>query len=91
MLQAVAKQPVSNLVDAKEFQFYDGGVFNGESCGTDINHAITAVGYGTDADGTKYWRFKNSWGINWGENGYIRIERVFDSEAGACGVAIRAS
>ena len=61
LLQAVAKQPVSVGVDGggNDFQFYKSGVFNGD-CGTQQNHAVTAIGYGTDSDGTDYWLVKNS-------------------------------
>nr|CAB3449970.1 unnamed protein product [Digitaria exilis] len=80
---AVANQPVSVGVDGSTFQSYGGGVFPGEGCGTDITHAVTAVGYGVDQDGTQYWLLKNSWGTTWGEAGYMRLERG----TGACGIA----
>ncbi|KVH89484.1 Cysteine peptidase, cysteine active site-containing protein, partial [Cynara cardunculus var. scolymus] len=68
LLQAVTHQPVSVALDASGygFHFYSGGVFDG-ICGTELDHAITAVGYGTTTDGTKYWLMKNSWGTSWGE------------------------
>ncbi|CAA2997017.1 senescence-specific cysteine protease SAG39-like [Olea europaea subsp. europaea] len=92
LLKSVAKQPVSVAIDASgsDFQFYSSGVFTGE-CGTDLDHGVTAVGYGTASDGTKYWLVKNSWGTSWGENGYIRMQRDIDAEEGLCGIAMQAS
>lgn len=44
-----------------------------------INHAVNMVGFGVE-NGTKYWTVRNSYGADWGEEGYYRIVR------GACGV-----
>ncbi|KAK8574928.1 hypothetical protein V6N12_062605 [Hibiscus sabdariffa] len=90
--KAVANQPVSVAIDASgfEFQFYSSGVFTG-SCGTQLDHGVTAVGYGEDDDGTKYWLVKNSWGTSWGEQGYIRMQRDVDAKEGLCGIAMQAS
>ena len=92
LLKAVAKQPVSVAIDAggSDFQHYSSGVFTGE-CGTELDHGVTAVGYGTDTDGTKYWLIKNSWGTSWGEKGYIKMQRDVDAEEGLCGIAMQAS
>ncbi|KAL2328032.1 hypothetical protein Fmac_021459 [Flemingia macrophylla] len=90
--KAVANQPVSVSIDAggDAFQFYSSGVFTGE-CGTQLDHGVTAVGYGSTGNGTKYWIVKNSWGTDWGEEGYIRMERGIDAKEGLCGIAMDAS
>ena len=63
------------------FQNYTGGVFSdastacsGSPCyNTTTNHAISLVGWGTDATKGDYWILRNSWGSSWGESGYMRI------------------
>ncbi|KAL2328031.1 hypothetical protein Fmac_021458 [Flemingia macrophylla] len=90
--KAVANQPVSVSIDAggHAFQFYSSGVFTGQ-CGTETDHGVTVVGYGSTDDGTKYWIVKNSWGTRWGEEGYIRMQRGIDAKEGLCGIATDAS
>nr|XP_043629357.1 senescence-specific cysteine protease SAG39-like [Erigeron canadensis] len=92
LLKAVASQPVSVAIDASgsAFQFYSSGVFTGE-CGTELDHGVTAVGYGTSDDGTKYWLVKNSWGTSWGQEGYIMMQRDVEAKEGICGIAMQAS
>ena len=92
LMKAVANQPVSVVIDAggAGFQFYNSGVFMGE-CGTEMNHAVTVVGYGESSDGIKYWLVKNSWGPGWGEDGYVRIQRESGNVEGLCGIAKWAS
>ncbi|XP_060967233.1 vignain isoform X3 [Cannabis sativa] len=92
LLKAAAHQPISVAIDAgsSDFQFYSEGVFNG-SCGTELNHGVAVVGYGTTLDGTKFWTVRNSWGPEWGEKGYIRMQRNISEKEGLCGIAMEAS
>ncbi|GAB4838718.1 Probable cysteine protease rd21b [Ancistrocladus abbreviatus] len=90
--KAVANQPVSVAIEAggRAFQLYESGVFTGQ-CGTQLDHGVVAVGYGTDK-GVDYWIVRNSWGPDWGENGYIRMERnVNYTNTGKCGIAMESS
>ncbi|KAH0983126.1 hypothetical protein GBA52_010303 [Prunus armeniaca] len=83
---------ISVAIDASgpDFQFYSSGVYTG-TCGTSLDHGVTAVGYSVSDDGTKYWLVKNPWGIEWGEEGYIRMQRDVDAAEGLCGIAMSAS
>jgi cathepsin L len=76
LLAAVAKGPVSVAIEADQqvFQFYTGGILDDSSCGTQLDHGVLAVGYGTDS-GVNYWWVKNSWASSWGDHGYLRIVR----------------
>jgi len=87
LMKAVSKQPVAVSIEADSmgFKFYSGGVFQSE-CGHDRDHAVLVVGYGADKEGTKYWLVRNSWGPDWGEEGYIRMARGVDAPYGKCGL-----
>ncbi|XP_065857349.1 senescence-specific cysteine protease SAG39-like [Euphorbia lathyris] len=91
LMKAVANQPIAVAIDASgsEFQFYSSGVFTG-SCGTELDHGVTTVGYGSSS-GMNYWLVKNSWGSQWGEEGYIRMQKDIDANEGLCGIAMQAS
>jgi len=69
-----------------DFQFYSSGILNSKSCGTHLDHAVTAVGYGNE-DGQEYYIVRNSWGASWGEDGYIRIA-AGKNGAGVCGILL---
>ncbi|KAK4410042.1 Cysteine proteinase RD21A [Sesamum angolense] len=90
--KAVAHQPVSVAIEAsgRALQLYSSGVFIGE-CGSQLDHGVVAVGYGTEG-GVDYWIVRNSWGTEWGEDGYLRLERnVVGSPLGKCGIVMEAS
>jgi cathepsin H len=80
-------RPVSVAFEVIDnFRLYDGGVYTSDTCRTGpetVNHAVLAVGYGEDDNGTPYWIIKNSWGVEWGLGGYFYMEMGKNM----CGVA----
>ncbi|KAJ4781393.1 Cysteine protease [Rhynchospora pubera] len=92
LMNAVANQPVTVSIDAGGlfFQFYSSGIFRGP-CGLNLDHAVTAVGYGGDGPFGKYWIVRNSWGSTWGEQGYIRMWKDSGVPSGLCGIALDSS
>lgn len=87
---AVAMQPVSVAIDASHFsfQFYSHGVYYEPACSSSqLDHGVLAAGFGTDQGKAYYW-VKNSWGPDWGMNGYIMMSRDRDNN---CGIATMAS
>jgi len=77
-MAAVMKGPVSIAIEADQpvFQLYTGGVISSPACGTNLDHGVLIVGFGTDSTTNQdYWLVKNSWGPKWGEQGYVRLIR----------------
>lgn len=88
MQSALVIKPNSVAIEADQpiFQQYTSGVITAASCGTTIDHAVLAVGYGTDASAGPYWLVQNSWGATWGENGYVKIGMSSAGWPGICGI-----
>lgn len=61
------------------FMGYSSGIYNGCTQGQ-INHMTNIVGWNDDG---QYWIMRNSWGADWGENGYMRIKYT-DSRGNKC-------
>jgi len=79
--------PVSVAIEADKlvFQMYTSGIIDSTSCGTNLDHGVLVVGYGTES-GKDYWILKNSWGSSWGESGFFRIARSSTDGSGICGL-----
>lgn len=73
------------IIDASHFSFqmYSSGIYCESSCSqNNLDHCINVVGFGED-----YWIIRNSWGANWGEQGYMRMAR---NKNNMCGIATMA-
>jgi C1A family cysteine protease len=75
--------PLSVCVNA-DWDSYNKGIYTKKCSGkyNDLDHCVQLVGY--DTTGSKsYWKVRNSWAADWGEDGFIRLPMGEN----ACGIA----
>ncbi|CAG9330686.1 unnamed protein product [Blepharisma stoltei] len=87
LYEAIRENPVAVFINinSEEFFSYKSGIFNDSLCKVSpLNHAMLAVGYSEN----QFIRFKNSWGPDWGMDGYvlIGINNENESQGGSCGM-----
>jgi len=81
--------PLSICVDASTWQFYVGGIIEHfcSSAPEDLDHCVMVTGFADRADwlgrDTPIWNIRNSWGQDWGYDGYLYVQRGYN----LCGVA----
>lgn len=85
---------VVSIEPTLDFSYYTKGIFqskplrpNGHVSMMDmgvsweqVDHSLVVVGWGEE-DGVKYWKIANSWGEDWGEDGFFRILRGVDDSS----------
>ncbi|MBA0828126.1 hypothetical protein Goarm_012843, partial [Gossypium armourianum] len=73
--------PLAVGINAVFMQTYMGGVSCPYICFRTLDHGVLLVGYGAAGyspirfKDKPFWIIKNSWGANWGEDGYYKICR----------------
>jgi len=78
----VAWAPLSICVDAESWQDYTSGVMSHTECGKSLDHCVLLTGYNGAV-----WNVRNSWGADWGESGYIRLQYGYNT----CGLSDEAT
>ncbi|CDW89551.1 cysteine protease [Stylonychia lemnae] len=87
MIEAVFRNPIVAEIDPSSqlMQMYKSDVINSQECGQDAWHKVLIVGWGIN-EKNEYWIVKNSWGTDWGEQGYAKIAMV--DGPGICGIQL---
>jgi len=87
MRDAITRGPIAIGMEAnRNFMQYKSGVFNDFTCGQNLNHIMAVIGFGNE-NGQDYFLVKNTSGINWGDQGYVKMAAT--PGAGVCGMNLR--
>ena len=78
-------QPTTASFHVKnDFFQYKSGIYNTDNCSIQANHAVNAIGFGlSETEGQSYFLVRNSWGGDWGDQGYFKI--AMTENHGVCG------
>jgi cathepsin C len=76
---------VMSFEPTEDFMYYKGGVYKSgpghiHEEWEQVDHAVLLIGYGEDK-GAPYWTMQNSWGTDWGEQGFFRMARGHDESS----------
>eukprot|EP01111_Echinosteliopsis_oligospora_P000271 TRINITY_DN10247_c0_g1_i1.p1 TRINITY_DN10247_c0_g1~~TRINITY_DN10247_c0_g1_i1.p1 ORF type:complete len:332 (-),score=79.10 TRINITY_DN10247_c0_g1_i1:18-1013(-) len=78
--------PLSICLDAEHWQEYTGGILTAHECCPlgicELDHCVQLVGYNATDPANSYWIVRNSWGTDWGLDGYIQLQMGKN----ACGI-----
>ena len=76
-MKSLQNGPVCIAIDANSFifRFYKSGIIDIALKSSEINHAVILTGYDYNENGT-YWIIQNSWGKDWGDDGYVKLKAI---------------
>jgi C1A family cysteine protease len=93
LYRKLSQGPVSIAVDASSdsFRFYKSGILSSD-CSHNLDHGVTAVGYDVHS-WLIFWdnafiKIKNSWGADWGLDGFMMIGSNSEDQPGVCGILL---
>merc|ERR1719378_55370 len=87
MKAAIVERPITVAVQANQAAwYYTGGVVD-KDCGVERDHNVAVIGYG-HKEGSDAFYIKNSWGTDYGVDGYIYLSTsaISNLGAGICGI-----
>lgn len=89
IIDGIRIQPVAVAFHGKfDLRYYKNGIYSPTKCIGEVQHAVLAVGFKLDT-ATPYFYLKNSWGADWGQNGFMYMAMGGDkaTDKGTCNIA----